>query len=100
MLAANCAGDAAFAGFGTRGAELLMRQTGHFLKCSALKVTRGQRSKAVEGEQVGGGAEFAVFFSRRSEGTPRKRAAQFGELAGMCPFSEVGAAQRDGLDVF
>ena len=99
MLAANGAGHATFACFGSRRAQFLGRNVGRFVERAALKVARRQRPEPVECEQIGRRTEFAVLRRRRTERPLRQGPAQRRQFERVRPLGRCVPRTRDRLDI-
>ena len=79
--------------------DLLGRDADGFIERARLKVAGRQDAQAIERQQVGGGAQLAVFRGGGTERPFRQRLAVFGELARMRPLAPLRAADGNRLQV-
>src|SRR5262245_11566803 len=98
MLAANRACSATGASPRLRSAQLLRRQEVGVFERAALEIARRERRKAVERQEIGGGAQLTVLRGRGAEGSLGEVAAQFRQPLRVGPLAVLRPPNGDGLE--
>ena len=98
VLATDGAGGARVAGDSPRRPQHFGGKPFGVLEGTALEIARGQRRKAIEGQQVRHRAQLTVLFGRRAERKGRQSPGQGDRSRGIGKGSSRLPADGDGLD--